>query len=165
MFNHAPIMGLAETEPCLLILNDHETTHRNQALAAILDCIAAHNLVDPSLVPELLESIRRRDELGPTAIGQGVAIPHTWHPGLDRMAVALGISRKGLDYPSLDGEPVHIVLMILTPASAEVEAAKERVFESWIHHLRNPAFRASLLLATSIEDLWEAIRAEDRSSE
>ena len=159
------MMGLAKTEPCLLILNDDETTNREQALAAILDCVAAQKLVDPSLVPELLDSIERREELGPTAIGEGVAIPHTWHSGLDRIAVVLGISGQGLDYPSLDGEPVHIVLMILTPVSAEAEAVKQRIFDVWVHHLRNPAFRASLLLATRIEDLREAIRAEDRSSE
>ena len=126
--------------------------------------MVARKFIDPSLVPELLESILRRDELGPTAIGEGVAIPHTWHPGLDRVSVVLGVSRKGLDYSSLDGEPVHIVLMILTPVSAEAEAVKQRIFDVWIHHLRNPAFRASLLLATSIEDLREAIRAEDRST-
>jgi len=159
------MMGLAKTEPCLLILNDHEITNREQALAAILDCVVAQKLVDPSLVPELLDSIERREELGPTAIGEGVAIPHTWHPGLDRIAVALGISRQGLEYPSLDGEPVHIVLMILTPVSAEAEAVKQRIFDVWVHRLRNPAFRASLLLATRIEDLREGIRAEDRSWE
>jgi mannitol/fructose-specific phosphotransferase system IIA component (Ntr-type) len=163
MFNNAPMMGLAETEPCLLILDDHETTNRDQAFATMLDCLGVRSLVDASLVPELLDSILRRDELGPTSIGEGVAIPHAWHRGLDRMRVVLGISRRGLEYPSLDGEPVHIVLMVLAPASAEVEAAKERVFAAWIYHLRNPAFRASLLLATSIEELRMAIRVEDRS--
>lgn len=155
--------GLAETELCLLILNK-EITNRDEALAAILDCMAAQSAVDPSLVPGLLDSIQRRDELGPTTIGEGVAIPHTWHLGLDRMAVALGISHGGLEFPSLDGEPVHIVLMVLTPASAAFETAKQRILETWLHHLRDPIFRASLLLTTSIEELREAIRAEDRSS-
>jgi mannitol/fructose-specific phosphotransferase system IIA component (Ntr-type) len=151
MLRETPIMGLAETEPCLLILSE-KTTNRDEALAAILDCMVAVKVVDPSLVPGLLESIQRRDELGPTAIGEGVAIPHTWHLGLERIAVALGISHGGLEYSSLDGEPVQIVLMILTPASAEFNAAKQRILETWISHLRRFSRRRNLPISHPIFD-------------
>ena len=56
--------------------------------------MVSRKFIDLSLAPELLESILRRDELGPTAIGEGVAIPHTWHSGLDRVLVVLGVSQR-----------------------------------------------------------------------
>ncbi len=100
--------------------------------------------------------------MGPTGIGEGVAIPHAWHPGLDRMAAALAISRQGLDYDSIDSEPVHILLLILTQPSTAAESAKRDVFEEWLRHLRDPAFRAELRLAGTPDELREVIRREDQ---
>ncbi len=155
---------LAESIQTVLILDDTSVTNRDQAFAAILAGMAAEDLIPTSLSPELDTALIRRDELGPTGIGEGVAIPHIWHAGLDRFIAALAVSRAGLDYSSLDGEPVHIVLLILTPQGAAFEPAKRRFFETWLHHLRDPAFRAGLRFATTEEEIREAVREADRPS-
>ncbi len=157
-------MRLAESIQCVLILDDTGATNRDQAIEAILDQMSAAGLFPFPLVAELRASVIRRDELGPTGIGEGVAIPHIWHAGLDRMAAALAVSRRGLDYPSLDGEPVYIIVLILTPQGAASEPAKQSRFEGWLHHLRDPAFRAGLRLAATAAELWETVRSEDRVS-
>src|SRR5208337_669364 len=157
-------MRLAESIQSVLILDDTGATNRDQAIAAIVDQMSANGLVPSTLVSELRASVIRRDELGPTGISEGVAIPHVWHAGLDRMVAALAVSRGGLDYPSLDGEPVHIIVVILTPQGAAFEPVKQRLFEGWLHHLRDPAFRAGLRLGTTAEELWETVRSEDRVS-
>jgi mannitol/fructose-specific phosphotransferase system IIA component (Ntr-type) len=64
----------------------------------------------------------------------------------------------------LDGEPVHIIVLILTPQGAASEPAKQSLFEGWLHHLRDPAFRAGLRLGTTAAELWETVRSEDRVS-
>lgn len=107
-------MRLVDHLVCVLILDDAEVSTKKQAFEAILESLAARGCFSATLVPELLAAIINRDELGPTGIGEGVAIPHAWHAGLDRMIVALAISRQGVDYGSIDGEPVHILLLILT---------------------------------------------------
>ena len=157
-------MRLAESFQSVLILDDTGATNRDQAIEAILDQMSADGLFPSTLVSELRASVIRRDELGPTGIGEGVAIPHVWHAGLDRMVAALAVSRGGLDYPSLDGEPVHIIVLILTPQGAVYEPAKQSLFEGWLHHLRDPAFRAGLRLGTTTEELRETVRSEDRVS-
>ncbi len=157
-------MRLADSIHCVLILDDSGATNRDQAIEAILDQMSSAGLVPSSLVAELRASVIRRDELGPTGIGEGVAIPHVWHAGLDRMAAALAVSRGGLDYHSLDGEPVHIIVLILTPPGTAFDLAKQRLFEAWLRHLRDPAFRAGLRLGTTAEELWETIRTEDQVS-
>jgi mannitol/fructose-specific phosphotransferase system IIA component (Ntr-type) len=156
-------MGLAESIHASLLLDSAGARTRDQAVDAILVELAAGNHIPIELVEELRNSIAGRDQLGPTGIGEGVAIPHAWHRGLNRMAVALGVSREGLDYPSLDGGRVHIVLLVLTPPSLAFEPAKAETFELWIRHLREPAFRASLSLAATPEELQRAIRAADHS--
>jgi mannitol/fructose-specific phosphotransferase system IIA component (Ntr-type) len=151
-------MSLEDSLQAILLLDDVPATTRDQAIEAILTRLAGDHLIAAELVGALRDSISLRDELGPTGIGEGVAIPHAWHPELDRVVVALAISRMGLDYPSLDGQRVHIVLLVLTPPSAEYEPEKQRVFDLWLRHLREPAFRASLTLAATPEALVAAIR-------
>jgi mannitol/fructose-specific phosphotransferase system IIA component (Ntr-type) len=137
-------MRLVDHLECVLMLNDAEVCTRDQAFQAMLGAMADRGLFSATLVPELQAAINARDELGPTGIGEGVAIPHAWHAGLGRMGAALAISRRGLDYGSIDGEPVQILLLILTQPSKESEAAKQETLDLWLRHLRDPAFRADL---------------------
>jgi PTS system nitrogen regulatory IIA component len=152
-------MSLEDFTHCVLMLDDRLVADRDQAFKAILVGMAELALVPESLVADLQESLIRRDELGPTGIGEGVAIPHAGHSGLDRMLVALGVSRRGLDYPSLDGEAVYIILMVLGPTGQPAERPRQAAFDVWLRHLRDPAFRASLRLATTTEELRQALRA------
>jgi len=156
-------MRLADCIQSVLNLDDAGATNRDQAIEAILEQMAAAGLFPGTLVPELRDSVIRRDELGPTGIGEGVAIPHVWHRGLDRAVAALAVSRGGLDYPSLDGEPVHVVVLILTPQGAASDVVKQGVFGVWLRHLREPAFRAGLRIAATAAELWEAVRWEDET--
>ena len=74
-------MRLADSIQSVLILDDTGATNRDQAIKAILDQMSADGLFASSLVSELRASVIDRDELGPTGIGEGVAIPHVWHAG------------------------------------------------------------------------------------
>ena len=157
-------MRLAESVQSLLVLDDIGVRDRDQAFAAMLNQMSLDGLFPSALVSVLQTALIRRDELGPTGIGEGVAIPHVWHAELDRMLAALAVSRGGLDYPSLDGEPVHLILLILTPPGAAFDPAKRSLFDAWLHHLRDPAGRAELRLAGSEKELRETLRATDRVS-
>ena len=119
-------MRLAESVQSLLVLDDIGVRDRDQAFAAMLNQMSLDGLFPSALVSVLQTALIRRDELGPTGIGEGVAIPHVWHAELDRVLAALAVSRGGLDYPSLDGEPVHLILLILTPPGAAFEPAKQQ---------------------------------------
>jgi mannitol/fructose-specific phosphotransferase system IIA component (Ntr-type) len=156
-------MHLEDHTLAVLLLDDHQVTDSAGAIEAILTHLAERSLIPAPLVGELREAIFRRDELGPTGIGEGVAIPHAAHPGLARIIVALAVSRPGLDYPSLDGELVHIILLLLAPLDRSAERPKQTAFDTWLRRLRDPAFRASLRLASSTEELQAAIRIVDRT--
>ncbi len=155
-------MRLAESIQSVLILDDTGATDRDEAIGALLHQISNDGFLPSTLVPEIRAALILRDELGPTGIGEGVAIPHVWHAGLHRMVAALGVSRRGVSYPSLDGQPVHIILVILTPQGAASEAARQQMFEGWLRHLRDSAFRAALRRGTTAEELWNTVRSEDR---
>jgi mannitol/fructose-specific phosphotransferase system IIA component (Ntr-type) len=157
-------MNLAACVDCVLIINNPEVVDRGHALRLIVDQMAAQGLFPRSLATDILASIMRREELGPTGIGEGVAIPHTWHPGIDRRLGALAISRGGLEFEALDQQSVSIVFLLLTPAAAgpgQGASAGAAVFETVLRHLKDPAVRSRLRAAADSDGLWKAIRASD----
>jgi PTS system fructose-specific IIA component/PTS system nitrogen regulatory IIA component len=159
-------MSLAACVDCVLILDDPAVVNRKHALGLIVDRMAAAGLFPRSVAPEILDSIMRREELGPTGIGEGVAIPHTWHPAIDRPMGALAVSHAGLEFEALDHEPVHVVFLLLTPAAtagADADAvASAAVFETVLRQLKKPTVRSRLRAAANSDDLWKAIRAEEQ---
>jgi Kef-type K+ transport system membrane component KefB/mannitol/fructose-specific phosphotransferase system IIA component (Ntr-type) len=60
-------------------------------------------------------AVLEREELMPTGIGKGMAVPHARLEGLEKPLVAVGISEAGLDFDAPDGGLAHIIFMILTP--------------------------------------------------
>src|SRR5205814_2126627 len=57
---------------------------------------------------DIVRAILKRELLGSTGIGRGVAIPHTKHNSVERLIGAVALSKPGVAFESLDGEPVHV---------------------------------------------------------
>ncbi len=66
----------------------------------------------------IFETIMEREKLGSTGIGQGIAIPHAKTDQIDNLVGALGISKHGVDFDSLDGEFVYIIFLVLAPTES-----------------------------------------------
>jgi PTS system fructose-specific IIC component/PTS system nitrogen regulatory IIA component len=64
---------------------------------------------------DILEALRTREMKMSTGIQKGIAIPHGKTNAVDRVYGMLGISRKGIDYEALDGNPVHLLFLVLGP--------------------------------------------------
>lgn len=67
---------------------------------------------DPGL---LLEMIRRRESLGSTGVGKGVAIPHGRSTAATQTKVVFARSTKGIDFDAMDGEPCQLFFLIVAP--------------------------------------------------
>ena len=63
----------------------------------------------------IIKAIMKREELGSTGIGRGVAVPHTKHPSVDRLVGTVGVSTDGVDFNSLDGEKVQLFFLLVSP--------------------------------------------------
>jgi len=69
----------------------------------------------------LLETLLVRERLAPTALGRGVALPHARSVGVSGPHVVIARSHRGIDWGSPDGQPVHLVLLVLSPAESTDE--------------------------------------------
>ncbi len=66
------------------------------------------------------DAILKREEIGSTGIGKGIAIPHSRSVMLDDVYLVVGVSKKGVDFDAIDGKPVHLIfLLCATPVDPD----------------------------------------------
>ena len=91
---------------------------------------------------EILEALRNREAKMSTGIQKGIAIPHGNTNAVNTVSGVLGISRKGVDYEALDGEPVYLLFMLIAPEK-DVETHL-RILKRLAELLENPQFYTEL---------------------
>jgi PTS system nitrogen regulatory IIA component len=93
-----------------------------RALLQQLSNLAAQRLAQDS--PAILASLNEREQLGSTGFGQGVAIPHGKIDGLGRIYGLFARLAEPVDYKAIDGRPVDLVFLLLSPLDAGAEHLK-----------------------------------------
>ena len=101
-----------------------------------------------------------REALGSTGIGLEIGIPHGKFAGVKRLVGACGISRKGVDFESLDGEPVHIFFLLVAPEDSAGPHLKALARVSRL--LKDKFFRDILKGAKDEKALIKIIKQEDQ---
>ena len=109
----------------------------------------------------IVAAILKREELGSTGIGRGVAVPHTKHPSVDKLIAAIAVSKDGVDFASLDGEPVYVMFLLVSPPDRPGDHL--RGLENISRHLRNDKFCKFLRQSKSAQDIWELLQEADNN--
>ncbi len=100
-----------------------------------------------------------REKLGSTGIGGGIGIPHGKLKQLESLALGFGLSRKGVDFESMDNLPTHIFFLLVTPENSTGLHLKMLARISKI--LKHDNFKEKLLNATSSDEIFSIIKEED----
>jgi PTS system fructose-specific IIA component/PTS system nitrogen regulatory IIA component len=101
---------------------------------------------------DVVKAIVKRELLGSTGIGRGVAIPHAKHPCVERLIGTVAISSTGVGFDSLDGEPVYVFVLLISPQDRPGDHL--RALENVSRCLRDEGFVHSLRQATTREQIW-----------
>jgi len=110
---------------------------------------------------EIIDRVLERESLETTGIGRGVAIPHALCPTAKKLVCAAGICNKPIDFRAFDGEPVHLVFLIVYPSA---EAQKYLHFVSLIARMFSEGtHRKTMLDARTPEALYKAIVRSDNA--
>jgi len=107
---------------------------------------------------DIVKAILKRELLGSTGIGRGVAIPHAKHSGVDRLIGAVAISKGGVSFESLDGEPVYVFVMLISPNDRPGDHL--RALENVSRCLRDDSFVKALRNAADANAIWELLTDE-----
>lgn len=106
----------------------------------------------------IVAALIERERLGSTGVGEGVAIPHTKIPGLDRLVAAFGRSSKGIAFDAIDNQPVYLVFVLLVPENSAGIHLKALARVSRL--LKDPDFRRRLLEIDG-DAIYDAFVEED----
>ena len=97
------------------IIVDLQATGKEEAIREIVQSLNQAGCLADGDLESVTRAILGREELGSTGIGQGVAVPHTRHPTVSRLIGTVALSRRGVDFAALDGEPVDIFFLLISP--------------------------------------------------
>ncbi|MDP2927862.1 MAG: PTS sugar transporter subunit IIA [Candidatus Omnitrophota bacterium] len=97
------------------ILTDIKSTSKEDVIKEMVDLLIEASDVEKRNRNKLIDALMSREALGSTAIGQGIAIPHAKCDCVDKLVVAFGLSKKGVDFDSLDGELAYIFFLLVAP--------------------------------------------------
>lgn len=96
-----------------------------------------------------------------TGIGNGVAIPHAKTEAVDSLVAAFGRVPDGVDFKSLDGEPAHLIFLLLSPQ--EEAGLHVRALARISRMLKNAEFRERMLNADDAEEIFSIIQGEEET--
>ena len=111
---------------------------------------------------KLIKTLMNRESLGSTGIGQGIGIPHAKSDIVHELIGVLGISKAGVDFDSLDGEPTHIFILLVAPEDAAGPHLKALAKISRM--LKDKFVRDSLIAAKDPKAVIDIISQEDGKS-
>lgn len=109
----------------------------------------------------IVKAILKREELGSTGIGRGVAVPHTKHPSVDKLVGTVAVSREGVDFDSLDGEKVHLFFLLISPPDRPGDHL--RALENISRQLRDDTFCRFLKQSKNNEDILQLLDEADNN--
>lgn len=135
---------------------------RNGVIKELVQSLARAGAVDAALTDELVAEIIKRESKGSTGFGKGVAVPHAKHAGLKKMAGVIGRSSTGVDFASLDKQPVYSFFLLLSPLSDADRhlAAMNAIFGN----LQVDMFRKFLRQSDTQQKIWELLEEADQSA-
>lgn len=139
-----------------LILSSLSTSDKDGALDEILAAAVAEGRLAKKLLAPVRKKMVERERLGSTGIGNGIAVPHVKHAGIERVEMVLARSESGIDYAAVDGRAVHTIFMILAPEVAPDDHLK---LLRWVSSLaRSADFRRFVMQAEGEAEIRELLR-------
>jgi len=108
---------------------------------------------------EIMKRFIRREELGSTTMGRGIATPETKHPNVKRTIGTIAVSAAGIDFGSIDEEKTHIFCPVISPPDRPGDHL--RILEHLTIRLRDDTFRESLKQATTREEIRALLEEAD----
>lgn len=141
-----------------MIITELEYQDRESAIKEMVNFLKRKNRI--SKKKELYDRLFQREELGSTAIGEGVAIPHCKMKGVKDPIVLLAISKNGVNFHSTDGKPSHVFFLVVS--SPDNPSLNLQILAAIAHLVRkSSSLVKKVLKAKNINTILDVIYAEE----
>jgi len=137
------------------IVPDLAGTTKEGVIREMVESLRAAGYFKSGDPEDIIKAILKREQLGSTGIGRGVAIPHTKHNSVERLVGTVAISKVGVAFDSVDGEPVHVLVLLVSPQDRPGDHL--RALENVARSMRDDGLVKALRQATSSQAVWELL--------
>lgn len=156
-------MLLGEILHAEVIKTDLEARTKTEAIEELIDLLVEAHEIPIALRDHVVETVIERENSISTGMEFGVALPHGSTDRVDDIIGALGISRKGVPFDSIDGLPARLIILLVLPRHKF--QAHVRTLGGIAHLLSNASFREALVKAPDVAGVLSLIEGqEDRES-
>jgi len=138
-----------------------DAADKEETIREMVQALQEAEQVEADEYESIVRAILKREELGSTGIGRGVAVPHTKHPSVDRLIGTVAVSEEGVDFASLDGEAVHLFFLLISPPDRPGDHL--RALENISRQLRDDTFCRFLKQAKSAADIQQLLDEADNN--
>ena len=139
------------------IIENLKAATREAALAELAAVLRPEGSFDDQ--DGMVKVLMARERLGSTGIGDGIAIPHGKIRDLADLMIAIGRSKKGVDFNAMDGKPVHLFFLLMAPENASGQHLK--VLARISRLLKDNVLRKKLMEAESPDELFNLLVEKD----
>ena len=141
------------------IIPDLRTDNALDAITQMVDRMCEAGVFEAEHSRDIFECLRKREELGSTAIGKNRFVPHCKTPHVSQTTGGIAICHEGFDAEAIDGQPVRVMFMLLAPPDNPGEHL--RSLEHVSRQSSNVSFLEQLNRSSTVEDVWEALIESD----
>lgn len=134
---------------------------KESVIRELVKSLADSGKINSAEVDSIVAAIMKREELGSTGIGRGVAVPHTKHPSVDTLVGTVGVSSEGVDFNSLDGEKVQLFFLLISPPDRPGDHL--RALENISRQLRDDTFCRFLKQSKTAADIQLLLEEADNN--
>jgi PTS system fructose-specific IIA component/PTS system nitrogen regulatory IIA component len=153
-------MKLSDLIDSKAIVSELQATSKEEVVKELVAALEVAGKVEAKDAKKLTAALMAREQLGSTGIGQGLAVPHAKHNSVGNLVAAFGRSKKGIDFDSLDGEPVYLVFLLLSNKEASGQHLEALAYITKL--LRDDLFCRFLKEAKDHAELVELLREADQ---
>ncbi len=136
-----------------------QATDRDGAITELVAALVQAGKIPSESAKDVAKAVIKRENEASTGMGKGVAIPHVKHPAVKNVVAAVGQSSAGIDFVSLDEQPVYSVILLISPINNPDKhlQAMENVFR----HLQKEKFRKFLRQCRQPAELEDLLKEAD----
>lgn len=131
------------------------TSLKERVIREMVDGLAAAGGFPHGDLEDIIKAVLRREQMGTTGIGKNIAIPHSRHPTVENLVGSLALAPGGLPFESLDGEPVYVFVLLVSPQ--ERPGDHLRALEAVVRTMRNDDYVKQLRACTTREEIWKLL--------
>ncbi|MCP4079077.1 MAG: PTS sugar transporter subunit IIA [Planctomycetaceae bacterium] len=143
------------------IQSEMASAEKEGAIRELVGNLVTAGQINADDAESIVTAIMKREELGSTGIGRGIAVPHTKHPCVDKLVGTVGVSQEGVEFQSLDGEPVQLFFLLVSPPDRPGDHL--RALENISRQLRDDMFCKFLKQSKTKQDIQTLLEEADNN--